>query len=245
MPPTSIDTDDITGATIDNQEVQEITVDGDTVFTAAPSTPVRDADLHYWLPFRGTINDEKGNLSLTSSGITLQASGGADDPYTGGDGDDSRYYQFGNGTEISTTSAGTFINEDRDITTMIWAKISGGNNGKLFTASRDFWRIFYDDSADEILFQKFDGSFPDITFSNPAKNTWTHYAFQWDKSASQAEAYVDGSSVGTMSVGYDVRPDRSMRIGSDFPGDLDDFRHYRALLSSSEISQIYNNTDPN
>ena len=36
IPPTSIDGTDITGATIDNQEVQEITVDGDVVFSAGP-----------------------------------------------------------------------------------------------------------------------------------------------------------------------------------------------------------------
>jgi len=47
MPPTSIDTDEITGATIDNQEVQEITVDGQTVFTAGPVIGANGYDLNF------------------------------------------------------------------------------------------------------------------------------------------------------------------------------------------------------
>jgi len=45
-PPLSIDRTDISGATIDGQEVKEITVDGQTVFTAAPPVQQRNADIY-------------------------------------------------------------------------------------------------------------------------------------------------------------------------------------------------------
>jgi len=50
MPPVEIDGNPITGATIDGTDVQEITVDGDTVFTAAPPIieDFEDGNINGW-----------------------------------------------------------------------------------------------------------------------------------------------------------------------------------------------------
>jgi len=47
MPPVEIDGNPITGATIDGTDVQEITVDGDVVFSAAPPLPTNGLEHRY------------------------------------------------------------------------------------------------------------------------------------------------------------------------------------------------------
>ena len=70
IPPTSIDGTDITGATIDDTDVQEITVDGDVVFSAGPDFPLVVDDFE-----SGNLNDYTNTSGFTiSSSIVAEGS---------------------------------------------------------------------------------------------------------------------------------------------------------------------------
>jgi len=253
MPPTSIDGTDITGATIDGTDVQEITVDGDTVFTAGPSNPVAEANLEHWIQFRGSANDLKGNMgTLVANGNpTIQASGGVDDPYTGGDGDDSQYAELDGNDSYETSSTGIFINDNNDLTTMIWVR-PDQSTGQQLIIDGDAVRLGFAIDRFGTGFEAFksDGSYSSISGSVPDTTKWTHLCLTWDKSASTMEFYEDGVSQGTASVGLDQYNGSfyfGERYDGTFPydGGVDDFRHYNTILNSSQINEIITNTDPN
>ena len=65
MAPVEIDGNPITGATIDGTDVQEITVDGDVVFTAGPTVidDFESGNLNNW-------NDDGANASITTNAIS-------------------------------------------------------------------------------------------------------------------------------------------------------------------------------
>jgi len=89
-PPTNIDGTDITGATIDGQAVEEITVDGDTVFTAGPDIPNSaveqwpaadyDASADEWVGQVGGVRLTGGSATKTTdaNGNTVVRYGGSD-----------------------------------------------------------------------------------------------------------------------------------------------------------------------
>jgi hypothetical protein len=254
IPPTSIDGTDITGATIDGTDVQEITVDGQTVFTAGVSNPVAEANLEHWIQFRGSANDLKGNMgTLVANGNpTIQASGGVDDPYTGGDGDDSQYAELDGNDSYETSSSGIFINDNNDLTTMIWVR-PDQSTGEQRIIDGDVNRLFFAiDGRGTNGFSafKFDGSFASIIGGVPDTTKWTHLCLTWDKSASTMEFYEDGVSQGTTSVGLDQFAfgfyiGEKYNGGLQFDGGVDDFRHYNTVLNNSQINEIITNTDPN
>jgi len=254
MIPTSIDGTDITGATIDGQDVEEITVDGQTVFTAGPSNPVAEPNLEHWIQFRGSATDLKGNMgTLVANGNpTIQASGGVNDPYTGGDGDDSQYAELDGNDSYETSSTGNFINDNNDLTTMIWVR-PDQSTGDQYIIDSNAARLGFaiDRYATGFHAYKYDGQNRSINGGAPDTTQWTHLCLTWDKSASTMEFFRDGVSQGTVGVGIDVTTDFELYIGKTYnqptfyDGGLDDFRHYNKVLSNSEINQIITNTDPN
>jgi len=253
MIPTSIDGTDITGATIDGTDVQEITVDGQTVFTSTIN-PVAEANLKHWIQFRGSATDLKGNMgTLVSNGNpTIQSSGGVHDPYPGGDGDDSQYAELDGNDAYETSSAGIFINEDNDLTTMVWVR-PDQSTGDQYIINGDAARLAFTIDRYGSGFQafKYDGSDRAISGGAPNTTQWTHLCLTWDKSASTMEFFRDGVSQGTTSAGINQNGSFEFYIGQQYTtgkfydGDLDDFRHYNKVLSNSEINQIITNTDPN
>jgi len=259
MIPTSIDGTDITGATIDGTDVTEITVDGQTVFTAVPSNPVADANLVHWIPFRGTPTDIKGNMGtlVTNGGNpTIQPSGGVNDPYTGGDGDNSGYLELDGNDSLATSSSGVFINDDNDLTTMVWVKPDSTGSSQTIVNGNGTRLAFGIDlsfaPASGLQAIKLDaGGFRAISGGTPDTTKWQHLCLTWDKSATQMEFYVDGTSQGTTSAGRstDNVPfvfGSSVGGGARFyDGDIDDFRHYDTILNTSQINEIITNTDPN
>jgi len=259
MIPTSIDGTDITGATIDGQDVQEITVDGQTVFTAGPSNPVAEANLVHWIQFRGSAADLKGNMGtlVTKGGNpTIQSSGGVNDPYTGGDGDNSGYAEFDGNDALATSSSGVFINDDNDLTTMVWVKPdSTASSQTILQGGGDRLEFAIDQSfapGSGLQAIKFDGSFEAVSGGTPDTTKWQHLCLTWDKSATQMEFYVNGTSQGTTSVGRDSNAGNDFTFGSAedgtkrfYDGDIDDFRHYDTILTTSQINEIITNTDPN
>ena len=91
------------------------------------------------------------------------------------------------------------------------------------------------------------GNTQEVAFS-PTTNTWTHVVATWD--GSTLELYRDGTSVGTTSASGTSSQGFADTIGafdagpSDvWDGRLDDWRIYDKSLSSSEVSNLYNDGD--
>jgi len=254
MPPTSIDGTDITGATIDGTDVTEITVDGDTVFTSEINV-VAEADLDHWIQWRGSPVDLKGNMGTLSTigSPTIQSSGGVNDPYPGGDGNDSQYAEFdGTNDAYQTSSAGTFVLDDADHTVMIWYNPDSTTPRQDLTnhgQGRLGFSIGY--QSNDIHVYKFDGSFHHIAGGTPDTSKWSHLCATYDFGASLLEFYVDGVSQGTVTSGNTDNPNFPNYWGqfqtgdARYDGKLDDFRVYSKVLSQSEIDDIIANTDPN
>jgi len=243
-PPTNIDGTDITGATIDGQEVQEITVDGDIVFTAAPP----DSLVSHWTwdtsDISGnTLTDIVGNNDCTINGVTTGAPG-ANQTYTtneAGDGDgNDDIGELGNLTETDNISLALWANPDTksSFTRLI-------ENG----VSDNVWSLTFDGSADQLIEAGVIVGGPKTTITgNPVPTgTWTHYCMTYD--GSKLELYENGSSVAaTTAVSGAIDStsgNAAMFARADgalhFDGRLDDVRWYDKGLTSTEVSNLYNN----
>jgi len=253
MAPIKIDGTDITGATIDGTDVTEITVDGDTVFSAF-TPPVAYSNLVAWYPFDsatyGGSNADDVTAILggsgddtaydgTVNGPTYQSSDGVTDINAGAN---SGAFNFDGNNDFIDTIFSEFLS---DFTIMAWFNVddtsrctvlgnetSGVGNGIIFGANSGF--LEFDNYA-------FYGNFDSASYST---NTWTHIAL-----TSETKAYKNANTIGTKSSSSLPNP-KNMLIGdfygepSFFNGRIDDVRIYDTALSSTQISQIYQNTQP-
>jgi len=265
MPPTSIDGTDITGATIDGTDVQEITVDGQTVFTSAPQInnfPVAYSNLIAWYPFDsatyGGSNADDVTAILggsgdntafdgTVNGATYQSSGGVTDINAGANSGNFDFDGSNDFIELPFITA-----QDSNFTAGIWANIADLSTQRNFFTITPDWHVHSTDtSPPEIEIAFFDNTTgPYLEGGTPSANTWIHVVIVRDMSNGLG-LYVDGNLVDSNNFTGDPRgASEDWEIGrrSDFGinhfGQLDDFRVYNRVLSSSEISQWYTNTQP-
>jgi len=271
IPPTSIDGTDITGATIDGTDVQEITVDGDVVFgSAAPSNlPVAYSNLVAWYPFDSAeyggsnaddvtalFNPSQSGDSTAYDGTvesaSYQSSGGVTDinagansggfDFSGNEGIETSGTQIG--SSVGTFSYGGWIFPTT--TTQVQSTaLSFGDEG---SPPRTFIQYRGDDQDISLYAQWGSISKIDIRINGPANN-WYHTMFV--KDGSNARLYVDGAFDDTYSItaggvtgGDSLYIGRSEDSDHHFDGRIDDVRVYDKALSTSEVSQIYNNTKP-
>lgn len=110
--------------------------------------------------------------------------------------------------------------------------------------------------TDQVRFSVHDGTTDDSynqNYTHPSTGTWTHMVVTWDASASTAEFFVNGSSIGSQSGSRtSIRNSTaSFKIGAAtnggaatrfFDGKLDDVRIWSRILSSTEIGNLY--SDP-
>jgi len=270
MIPTSIDGTDITGATIDGTDVTEITVDGDTVFTAQ-TLPVAYSNLVAWYPFDSSFYGGSNADDVTAilggsgddtaydgivSGATHQSSGGSTDINAG---DSSGYYDFASNDEIDTqtnvlTSFGPngnpfsysawfkftnlFDNDYKPILgnlfdhTLLFHWRSGLNRGLGFNVNDDGVEEFY------------------YSGSNLSNGEWFHAVATYDGSGG-VNLYVDATNNTNLLEGGRIpQSNTDFYIGNygnssyDSAANIDDVRVYDKALSSSEVTQIFNNTKP-
>jgi len=266
MPPTSIDGTDITGATIDGTDVQEITVDGQTVFTSAPqiNLPVAYSNLVAWYPFDSATYGGSNADDVTAilggsgddtaydgavSGATYQSSGGVTDISGGAN---SGAYEFdGSNDNIDLPNLG--FSGSTDISVTFWVNIDDLNKDNAF-----FW--FGNASPDQgflinnrpskfqvaFLFNDFNISPTFLT-----TNAWFHVGVTFDGSTNELNVYADGSFVASNTMGTPNWQDSDYSIaylrdtnGRFTDGKMDDVRVYDTVLSSSQVSSIYTNTEP-
>jgi len=264
MIPTSIDGTDITGATIDGTEVQEITVDGDTVFTAGPSLPVAYSNLIAWYPFDSAeyggsnADDVTGILGGsgddtaydgTPNSITYDASAGVTDLNAGAN---SGAYEFF-GVRPDSIDIGSISSQIvPPLTVTLWGQKTGSNNDYFMFDHRGT-RLFIGEGhrgTNGFEAQVFDGSPQVVTSGINTQNKWFHFALTLS-SSNTLEFYVDAVSQGSVSssgisggTAVTTIGSQSGDTGRNFLGYIDDVRFYNTVLSASQITNIYNNSDP-
>jgi len=267
MIPTSIDGTDITGATIDGTDVQEITVDGDVVFSAG-TFPVAYSNLVAWYPFDsgeyggsnaddvtailgGSGNDTAfdGNVS----GPSYQSSGGVTDIRAGVNsggfdfqGSNDRITVSGSGIKLTTQTVMGWFNADTTsgpMSSLMHANSSGSRSGFNFVWVNGDVQVRLENAAASNPVNINSGSF--------STGTWTHIAMTTSGTNGTCEVFRDGSFVGSDTYSNYVPTNSDMSIGTsldgfwvDYDGQIDDVRIYNSVLSSTEINDIYQNTEP-
>jgi len=257
--------------TLNGNTVDEVTVNGQTVFSAGPNFPVAYSNLVAWYPFDsatyGGSNTDDVTAILggsgddtaydgTVSGATYQSSGGVTDINAGAN---SGAFDF-DGSNDTIIPPFPNVDFDQPNTIMGWANADtadrGGGNMIVtfgFSGADDpFYFIdMFENSDFRFIVEDNNGSNHILTTGGVTTNTPFHVAGVFD--GSNYNLYVDGSlevsqskSIGSVSqlnqMGIGVL-NRNI-LTSQFDGAIDDVRVYDTDLSSSQINQIYQNTEP-
>jgi len=240
--------------------VQEITVDGQTVFTAQ-TLPVAYSNLVAWYPFDsatyGGSNADDVTAILggsgddtaydgTVTGATYESSGGVTDIDAGAN---SGYYSFDGNDEIETPFD---LDTQSAFTIMAYARFDtlGSNNPIVYMNSNpERLYMWFQTSRNQI--EGALGDFDDLTFLSGANintNQWYHLAISYD--GTTFRSYLDGGTTPIDTSTINV-PEvaANMYIGTVsgtvfLNGDIDDVRVYNTDLSGTQINQIYTNTEP-
>jgi len=263
MPPISIDGTDITGATIDGTDVQEITVDGQTVFTAE-TLPVAYSNLVAWWPFDSSFYGGSNADDVTAlfnpgqsgdstaydgsvSGANYQSSGGVTDINAGAN---SGAFEFdGSNDNIDLgPNTFTFLNGN-ECSFCCWFEADVLSGFETLYDQEGVIKIYFKNATLKAFVTGFSD---DAVTTSLNTNNFFHVVLTFDGVNTQ-ELYLDGVSVDTGSGSmFDLTNlNRGVTIGSKFDGTqeyfdgiIDDVRIYDKELSSSEVSDIYNNTQP-
>jgi len=268
MIPTSIDGTDITGATIDGTDVQEITVDGQTVFTSAPQVnlPVAYSNLVAWYPFDsatyGGSNADDVTAILGGSGddtaydgtvvgATYQFSGGVTDINAGAN---SGAYDFdGSNDYIETSNMPSSVLGSNSKTLMYWIEFDSTSKQHTVAfgtpSTNNSFGLFVTDITSDLLFYGFGGGVDYNTGHTISPNVFEHHAVTYD--GSTVNTFVDGQptpitgasrSLNTASNGVYIGTRQDIQNYNN--GRIEDVRVYNTDLSSTQIQDIYNNTEP-
>jgi hypothetical protein len=208
--------------------------DGSTVFSAIPDSGVARYTFNNADTSAGTAIDSWGNNDATINGATTGVSGELGEAY---DFDGTNDYVD---TPVSAISGGMSIS--------VWANASSTQNSGFASiisnreesgASAETEIDFNTDNSEMAAYL----GETEVASATLITDQWVHHCLTWN--GSTAEYYVDGSSVGTESVGS-VVTSRDFDIGRRPVGDnhivatIDDPRIYDKGLSSTEVSNLYN-----
>jgi len=266
-PPTSIDGTEITGATIDGQEVQEITIDGDTVFTSGLSNlPVAFSNLIAWYPF-----DSAEYGGSNADDVTAIIGGSGDDTAFDGTVDGAIYRSSGGVIDINAgANSGAYEfqqnfnsspNDAIDLpsqylttgTVSVWVNVDTFDSGSLFLLGVNTENFFGFDRDSQTFIVRDRIDHDTTTFaaaSNMSTNTWHHLV--WSVNGSTIQGWIDNNKTSASGpeglrfdeIGYPYVGGRVANPRFSLDGHADDLRVYNKVLSDSEVTQIYNNTDP-
>jgi len=241
-PPTNIDGTDITGATIDGTEVQEITVGGDTVFTAIPDSAISRYTFDSADISGSTLTDIWGSSDMTLNGVTTGVSG-ANDTYTTNEaGEFDGVDDFGSSSapdpNDNTFTVAAWVNMDNAGASDQRVLFKGNEQFGIQVRNNDFRGVVrYADNSASVLVDA------GISASN---GTWFHVILAYD--GAEGRIYVDGAKENTTVDGNGVRTSGgSFEVGrrSDgiafFDGTVDGVWYYDKALSDAEASDLYNN----
>jgi len=186
-----------------------------------------------------TVNDISGNNNDGTNNGATQVDGLYGKAY---DFDGSDDY-----IETGKTSSDLGVDGSKTKTVSAWVYTESFNGGGIFeigaedTDGEDF--SFRTLSSDNEWKAQFWGS-ADIDFTYDSIDKWVHFVVTWDGTTTRI--YADGSEVVSADNSLDTGNNKAFKIGkwSDkfFDGKIDDVRIYNRALSSSEIEELYNNS---
>jgi len=248
MPPTSIDGTDITGATIDGTDVQEITGAGQTVFSAGPVQP--PSGVSRWTldnadTIGTTVKDVWGNNDGTNNGATTGINGPSDTYET------NEAYFFDGDDEVDCGIINEVIGSS-ELTLAAWMNIKNIVDFNSVIAvhanNDDNWGFFVQDSPNRLFFKvEQNGVNVEGDSFNFNFNEWYHFVGVFDTNTSLL--YVDGTLPGSstssnnivvpnITTGFYIG-NQQYKTSRDIPADIDDVRIYDKALNSTEVSNLY------
>jgi len=263
MAPVNIDGTDIVDATIDGTSVSQITVDGDVVFNPTQPQPVALSNLVAWYPFdpnsyAGMTNradDATDGLSGaanttafdgTVNGASYVASGGVTDIRAGAN---SGAFDFDGNDDITISQTAPFQSDPFSVGGYVKPDTLSGVDTVVSAVGSSFTGYRFVTDRGRIRLVTFgNNSTNRLTGSSRSTGTFTHLFATYDSGT--AKLFIDGSLDAQGSLAYDVATDSNPTIGSDrsssrfTDGVIDDVRVYNTALSGTQISNIFNNTNP-
>jgi hypothetical protein len=247
--------------------VQEITVDGDVVFSAQ-TLPVAYSNLIAWYPF-----DSATYGGSNADDVTAILGGSGDDTAYDGTVDGAIYDSTGGVTDINAgANSGAFsfdgIDDDID-TAQLPSDIIGSNtrtlsyfvkfrsfNSNQFNhivnygirdSGESFGLMTFGGNVDRLAFFGFGGNVDFDTGHDISLNQFEHHCVSYD--GSTVTVFVNGSQVAAQNRSLNTAAS-GLVMGADVENNkesdiiLDDVRLYDTALSSSQVLQIYQNTQP-
>ena len=198
-----------------------------------------------YYPFNGNANDESGNGNnglVNGASLTTDRFGNTDNAYLFNGTSD--YIQVQDSDELDLTASFCISTWVKPLSFQGWIinKHAAGTNND------GSWEIIVSDP----LKLAFDSSpfLSTMVFSNAtlSYSAWNHIIFQYDKSNTTIEIYVNGNKDIALKKELDIRnTNRSLIFGAEeatpfknfFRGSLDDIRIYNCTLSKEEMNLLY------
>lgn len=197
----------------------------------------------------GNANDEAGtnNGTVTAAVLTTDRFGNANKAYSF---NGSSYINCGNPTVISAMTTAYSISA--------WFKRSSAASGYEVIAAK--WNTT---PASEHFFLGSSGNSVAWAAAGPGNqgtnapytvplNTWVHAVFTWESNGTH-KIYINGTLSGSLSTAshtVNVMTPVNFMIGAQSPtsrlfnGSIDDVKIYNRVLTSTEVSSLYNETNP-
>jgi len=228
--------------------------------------PVAYSNLVAWYPF-----DSATYGGSNADDVTAIIGGSGDDTPYDGTVTGATYQSSGGVTDISAgANSGAFdfdgvgdrIEPPRiqvsSHTKMAWFNANNAFDRQHIFGAKDspqtqYTHLFMEGGDVVYRFDDTNISADDIIAEPIDSNEWYHAAITYDSgtSSSNCEMFVQGVSVGTESKSSGFSFDNKQGIGANlqdnsqvFDGTIDDCRIYNRVLTASEISDIYNATEP-
>jgi hypothetical protein len=193
--------------------------------------------------FENDANDSYGSNNGSESGVSYSTDSQQGSYSVNFDGSDDISITDDSSIDFGSSASFTWVywlkSTDTNSTLSHVAKGSGGTHYELgYHGSANGFRVKLDDGGSAIKLDDGGSSWFD--------GNWHHCAVTYD-SNNGAEIYYDGSAtastgttVGSLSNGSSLYFGYNAGNGSNWDGQMDDCRVYNRVLSSSEISDIYN-----
>jgi len=247
-PPINFGGDTVDAVTIDGDSVTSVTVDGSTVFSTIPDSGISRYEFEDSSDTTTAV-DSWGNNDGTIDGATYDGTRSAF-------GESSLLFDASAADGVDVPNDGS-LNPSDELSIAVWAyptTISG--NRRVFVSKGDINNeeigIFVESDGQVVARIKIDGS--RITLlgsSNLPTDEWTFFTLTFG--GSESVLYEDGSSVASDNTSGSIttnteklqfgRDEIQTASGSDyaFDGNLDHIDLYNKGLSSSEVSDLFNN----
>lgn len=190
----------------------------------------------------GTTTDVWGDNDATINGATTGASG-ANQTYT-----TNEAHSFDGVDDYEDTGV-KILDGVSNFTVAVWIYPRDLQDfGFVFNENDDSngTRLYVGNSGDDVTFEiEESGNNISVKYLSLSANQWTHVAGTYD--GSNITIYIDGAQEGSTSASLNIVSATTTEFGRqsgndrNFDGNIDDLRLYNKALSSTEVSDLYNN----